>query len=261
MPPQKRRMTENPGEVIDLSAWVEPLARHHPDVTPVRVDIAATFERDGCFAQRWQLDEHSGTHVDAAAHFTAGAPTVDRIPVSNFVLPAAVLDVRHRAPGGGFAVGIDDVLAWERANGELPHRCVLLACTGWAENRPSVPDELCGRDRSWDWPGFAGELAEFVVERRPQVIALGIDSPSLDTCSAEQRGSPVHRHWLRGHRYGLENLRALHRLPAVGATVFVGALRLAAGSGAPARVLAVVTAPAALAGDVETDRHPDRTVR
>jgi len=45
---------------------------------------------------------------------------------------------------------------------------------------------------------------------------------------------------LQGERFHLENLTHLEQVPAIGATLFVGALPIAGGGGAPARVLALL---------------------
>jgi len=48
----------------------------------------------------------------------------------------------------------------------------------------------------------------------------------------------ANRALLKGRRFHLENLTGLERLPATGAWLFIGALPLVGGGGAPARVLA-----------------------
>lgn len=39
---------------------------------------------------------HAGTHVDAPAHFTEGAPHIHEMPLERFIGPAVIADVRHR---------------------------------------------------------------------------------------------------------------------------------------------------------------------
>lgn len=72
------------------------------------------------------------------------------------------------------------------------------------------------------------------------VSAIGVDTLSLDAGHATR--FPVHRAWLGSGRWGIENLANVERLPATGAVIVVGALRLQGGSGAPARVLALIDA-------------------
>ena len=68
---------------------------------------------------------------------------------------------------------------------------------------------------------------------------LGVDSQSIDAESLAG-GFPVHRAWLPTGRWAAEGLTNLGRVPARGATMVVGALKVEGGSGGPARVLALI---------------------
>jgi len=63
-----------------------------------------------------------------------------------------------------------------------------------------------------------------------------VDTLSLDPGNSQD--FPVHTAWLGAGRWGLECLANLGTVPPVGATVFVGAPKVAGASGGPARVLA-----------------------
>jgi kynurenine formamidase len=214
----------------------------HPANGPAEVEVIESHADAGCLARRWHLDEHSGTHVDAPVHFAAGGTPMDRIPAAHLVAAAAVIDVRQASARlHERSVTAGDVLAWEAAHGPLPDRCAVLALTGWAS--AMIDDSGRARpryERDPRWPGFTAEAVTLLRDHRPQVVAIGVDSPSLDSADGEDAGSPVHHGWLGGDRYGIEHLRGLEELPPAGATITVGALRLKGGSGAPARVLAIL---------------------
>jgi len=70
--------------------------------------------RLGTYQTRWLvMDEHTGTHVDAPAHFIPeldtgldgaaeiGSVTTEQLPLSQLMGPAVVLDVPDSLPGGG----------------------------------------------------------------------------------------------------------------------------------------------------------------
>ncbi len=70
---------------------------------------------------------HTGTHVDAPAHFIDGGPTLEQIALDRFVGPASVVDLRGRAaidaaalqtvdvPAGGILLlKTDNSALWER---------------------------------------------------------------------------------------------------------------------------------------------------
>ncbi|MFF5231210.1 cyclase family protein [Dactylosporangium sp. NPDC000521] len=228
--------------VVDLSHVLSPEFPGHPSSAAARVAASKDFVSGVCFSQRWDLDEHWGTHLDAPAHFADGERTVDDIPAADLVLHAAVIDIRDRAADRADAVvEVADVRTWERRNGPLPDRSAVLALTGWSE-RIDDRRAYLGLDPQDQphWPAFAPEVAEFLVAERPQAGAIGIDTPSLDTPSGERGGCPVHRIWLHGRRYGLEHLAGLAALPEAGATIVVGVPRYKGGSGGPARVLGLL---------------------
>lgn len=226
--------------VVDLTYPLTPEFPLFPVYDPVRVAAKFTCEKDGFFVSSWAFDEHSGTHVDAPAHFN-GEATVDRIAPEELILPVVVIDVGERVEHDHDAVVTpDDVLDWERRHGALPERCALFARTGWARRMPD-PAAYLNADESGTLhsPGFGSELADFLKEERPGVRAIGLDTASLDIGASAD--FPAHVSWLPSGRYGIENLANLDRLPPTGAVVIVGAPALAGGSGGPSRILALVS--------------------
>ena len=64
-----------------------------------RNDVSCTslkqFERDNVRETLIQLNVHTGTHVDAPAHFLATGATVDAIPLEQLIGPCLVIDLMH----------------------------------------------------------------------------------------------------------------------------------------------------------------------
>lgn len=212
-----------------------------PAYDPVRVAEKFSCAKDGFFVKSWAFDEHSGTHVDAPAHFGQGQATVDRIAPDELILPVAVIDISERVEHDHDAtVTPDDVRDWERRHGPLPERCAVFALTGWGK-RVHDPAAYLNADAGGTMhaPGFSPELTEFVKDERPGVRAIGLDTASLDIGASAD--FPAHASWLPSGRYGIENLANLDALPPLGAVAIVGAPRLAGGSGGPTRVLALVS--------------------
>jgi kynurenine formamidase len=223
---------------IDLTHTLTPETPLYPVYDPVQVADKFTMAAEGFYVRSWTFDEHSGTHVDAPAHF-GGEATVEAIAVDDLVIEAAVLDVRERVRADHDALVVpDDVLAWESAHGPLPERCALLALTGWGA-RVGDPEAYLNADAAgvMHTPGFHPDLAGFLADERPGVRAVGLDTASLDF--GPSTDFEFHVAWLPTGRYGIENLARLDELPPRGARLVVGAPKLQAGSGGPSRILAL----------------------
>jgi len=230
----------NSCSVLDLTHTLTPEFPLYPVYDPAQVADKFNCASHGFFVRTWKFDEHSGTHVDAPAHFAEGADTVDRIAPSELVLPVAVVDIRERVASDHDAMLVpDDVLAWEARHGALPKRCALFALTGWGE-RIGDPAAYLNADASGTLhaPGFSGDATDFLKAERPGVRAIGLDTASLDIAASTE--FPAHVSWLPSGRYGIENLARLEQLPPIGAIAVIGAPALEGGSGGPARILALI---------------------
>jgi kynurenine formamidase len=227
-------------QVVDLTYPLTPEFPLFPVYDPVRVAEKFRFATDGFSVNSWAFDEHSGTHVDAPAHF-GGEATVERIALRELILEAVMVDIADRVAHDHDAMVVpDDVLDWEQRHGPLPARCALLARTGWAA-RVHDPAAYLNADQTGTMhaPGFSPELTEFLKQDRPGVRAIGLDTASLDIGASSDFAA--HTSWLPSGRYGIENLANLDQLPPAGAVLIVGAPSLAGGSGGPSRILACLS--------------------
>jgi len=71
-----------------------------------------------------------------------------------------------------------------------------------------------------------------------KVDAIGLDTPSLD--HGPSKDFAAHRAFAAATVYGLENVANLDRLPPTGATIIVMPMKIAGGTGGPARIIAVL---------------------
>lgn len=208
-----------------------------PGETP-RFDPRASYAQEGYFARCLVAPEHAGTHVDAPLHFVPGGRAVADLPPASLVLPLVVIDVRTAAAAAGpdYAVTWADVERHERRFGPVPAGSLVAMWTGWDE-RWCDPERYRNADATGvpHFPGVSLSAARFLIDER-RVAALGIDTLSTDPGNTTDFAE--HRYFLGKGGYHVENLARLGQVPPVGATVVVGVLPLAGGSGAPARVLA-----------------------
>lgn len=225
-------------KVVELSHVLSPDTVMWPGCPQPEFTPGVTVAQDGFYARSISMWEHSGTHVDAPAHFVDGGQTVEDIAAERLVCPAVVLDVRQQAAADrDYAVQVADVEAWESRHGPVPAGAAVLMLSGWADRVDDAAAYAGAEaDGTLHFPGFGADAARLLVERG--VYGLGTDTLGIDSGCC---GFPVHADVsLPRGLWHLENLANLDRLPPAGATVFVGAIRVSQGSGAPARVIAVV---------------------
>jgi kynurenine formamidase len=200
-----------------------------------------TFAKDKLNINTWTVVEHIGTHMDAPFHFTADGHSVDEIPITDFVVPLAVVDISQRAQDNpDTALTPDDIKRWEATNGPLPEGCCVMMNSGW--HRILASPKFSGRDDAGrnHTPGFHAETAHLLLTER-NVKGIGVDTLSLDPGLKGVGGAfPVHYEWLGSGRWGVENVANLDALPAKGATLVLGGPKVRGGTGGPSRVIALV---------------------
>jgi kynurenine formamidase len=237
-PGEKRAIAA--GNVLDLTHPLSPAFPIWPGPAnfPIKVTNTATVAKDGYYANKWEVVEHHGTHLDAPAHFAPKGLTAERLEASSLIVPAAVIDLRERARKEADAVvTVDDLRAWEKAHGRLPKQCGVFLNSGW-DAKAGDARAFLGQDRAktLHFPGFSKEACAFLLTER-EVAGLAVDTLSLDFGASKDFA--VHKLWLGAGKWGLECVANLSKLPPAGATVFVGAPKVIGASGGPTRVLAV----------------------
>ncbi|WP_437675647.1 cyclase family protein [Sorangium sp. So ce131] len=226
--------------VVDLSHPITPEMPLFPGSKPYATQTLGTVEKDGYYINRFSMDEHAGTHVDAPAHFKTGTATVEQIAPEHLVGAAAVVDVTAKvAASPDHQLTVEDLRGWEARHGALGPRHIVLVRTGWAA-RWGEPARYQNQDAKgvMHFPGVSVEASRYLHERG--VRGIGIDTLSTDPGPSQT--FEQHKTFLGAGGYHIENLANLDQLPETGAVVMVAPLPLARGSGAPARVLALVPA-------------------
>jgi kynurenine formamidase len=187
------------------------------------------------YSQRYVIDEHTGTQSDYPAHFvpppSSGLPgagpmgdlTGDKYPLDRMMGPAVVIDVaaiRDKAENGKSAViTLDMIKEWEKANGEIKAREVVLFRSGYTDAyykpmpeglrltfQPVVAKTAPG------WPAPAPDVMEYLHGKG--VWHLGTDGPSMGPAEG---GQIVHQAGLKHGMSWEEMLIGLDKLPARGA--------------------------------------------
>lgn len=236
-----RRLDDNQREVVDLSHPLGPGSPYIavPGTSPFRRTPIATIAARGVYANRWELTEHIGTHIDAPCHFAEEVPCVEAMPIEDLFAKAVVIDLRGRAAEDpDTELTLADLDAWQAAHGPLPARCAVLLSCGWDTRWPSQARFAnADSDGVMHFPGFSRAAIERFA-RTPEVLGIGVDTFSIDPGRDAHYGG--HRVLAKAGKWALECLANLGRLPPRGASIFIGAPRVEAASGSPARVVAWV---------------------
>lgn len=229
-------LAQSRGKVVDLTYTLTPEFPTFAGTPGIEMTPDKDYAADGYKILKLTIYEHSGTHIDAPAHFAEGADAVDKLPADSLMCPLCIIDLKAKAAEDPNAmVEPEDIEAWVSANGEIPEGACVAMNSGWGAKM----GEAAYRNDSegnFAFPGFAKAATDMLLERG--VASIGVDTLSLDPGNSADFA--VHYSWLPAGRYGIENLANLDGLPAAGATLFVGAPKHGGGTGGPARVMAVM---------------------
>jgi kynurenine formamidase len=233
--------------VIDLThpldaagcAWPgEPAFRLEPP------EVASLADGTRVVSHRFSSPEHAGTHVDAPAHLVAAGTTVEGLPLERLVAEGACVDARRAVGDDPRACVTRAVLEeWEAHHGALTAESTVLLATGWSARWGDPLRYLGSADRTaagataLAFPGLDGEAARWLAVERG-IGAVGIDTAGIDPGGAADLAA--HRALLPRGVLVIENLTHLDALPARGFLVVALPLPIRGGSGAPARVVALV---------------------
>lgn len=188
--------------------------------------------------------EHGGTHLDAPVHFAQGHPAVDQVPLNRLMGDAFVIDVSAAAERNpDYLITVEDFEKFEKDHGAIPADAIVLLRTGFSKRWPDAVRYMGTGERGegavakLHFPGLHPEAARWIVKNRP-IKAIGIDTASIDYGQSTLFES--HRALYEHDIPAFENLTNLDRLPITGAHIIALPMKIAKGSGAPLRAVAIL---------------------
>jgi len=161
--------------IYDISVTLGEESIVYPGDTPFSRDSIWTIKESGiCDLSKLTMSAHSGTHIDAPAHFIQGGKTIDQYSVQDFILPAQVLDIEDReairpSELENFHIDPGDALLFKTENSRQG-RC---RTGGFSE----------------DFVYLSSEAADFCVAK--EVCLVGIDYITIEKYGNE--AFPAHR--------------------------------------------------------------------
>ncbi|KRC51943.1 cyclase [Leifsonia sp. Root227] len=232
---------------VDLTHAFHEGIPHSPAFQPESRSVVSTIERGpdgrptGFLSHEYHHVGQWGTHVDPPSHFVPGLRHQDEIPVTEMILPLAVLDITSHVDGDAdYAITLADLEAWEGTHGRIPPGSFIALRTGWSTRWPSQ-QRMMNADSSgaFHYPGWSQEVLSTLFEDRG-ITACGHETTDTDTGAAVSRGdSSLERYVLGTDHYQIELLTNLELVPATGALIVATWPKALHGSGFPARVFAI----------------------
>jgi kynurenine formamidase len=233
--------------LVDLSHPFNERTIYWPTAEKFTLTKVAEGETEGGWfyaANNFAAAEHGGTHLDAPIHFARGGDRADEIPLQRLTGQAVAVDLSQRvANNADYLISRADLRRWERRNGRIPRRAIVLLRTGWERFWPDAARYLGTAERGeaavpkLHFPGLSEGGARWLVRQR-SVKAVGIDTASIDY--GQSTNFLAHRVLGAANVPVFENVARVGRLPARGFAIVALPMKIEGGSGGPLRIMAVL---------------------
>ena len=240
--------SEIKGKLLDMTYPYDESTIYWPTAKSFKLKkVAWGIAEEGYWyaSNEYSASEHGGTHVDAPIHFAQGGRTIGQIPLEEWIGPAVKIDVVKKCEmNRNYQLSVDDIKAWERRYGKIPDKAWVIMYTGidtkyYPDKKKVLGTEKTGEEAvaELSFPGFSPESVEFLLNER-KITGIAIDTPSIDY--GQSKDFKVHRLLFAADKLALENIAHLDKLPPSGAMLYVIPMLIKDGTGAPARVFAIL---------------------
>jgi kynurenine formamidase len=216
---------------------------------PFELHLISRFDDKGpAWYWNWfKMGEHTGTHLDAPNHWVSGKDNVgvDRLELKTLIVPAVVVDVTQKAAANqDYELTREDLLEWEKQHGRIPPNAMVVMNSGWSQRWADAKRYINLDEKGVPHnPGFGESAAEFLIKER-DVAGFAVDGVSTEALALaggkQPRPYPVHYAAHAAAKYQIEAFANAEQLPPAGAVLIISPLKIKDGSGAPARILALV---------------------
>jgi arylformamidase len=150
-------------KIYDITLPIHPQMLHWGRRPEVEV-VESLVNGDASNVTRWRLGAHTGTHVDAPAHFVDGATPIDEVSLYSLVGPALVVDLT--------AITGDVLPSHLIDAGVAGQKRVLLKTSNSA-------GPLKQAEKAPSWVGLSPEAATWLIEAGVELI--GIDYLTIES--------------------------------------------------------------------------------
>ena len=174
---------------IFLSYPMNPDAPRPPAIPKPEIEDFMTIDKDDASVQRITYYNHTGTHLDTAAHVIEDGISMEQFELSDFIFhTVAMIDLRladcHPIMPSDLSP-FKDIMT--------PCDMVIVRC-GIGAIRNTEPERF-----SNNMPGFTVEAAEWLNENCPHLRCLGTDLPSFSLIADLSHTMKAHNVFLQGN--------------------------------------------------------------
>ncbi|MCK9151186.1 cyclase family protein [Methanobacterium alcaliphilum] len=140
-----------------------------------------TIGTEGYNTYMLSIENHSGTHIDAPAHFLDDGKTISEYEASDFIFNNVLLLKSPQDPKG--TIGLEELDGWD-----LSEKDCLLISTGFSNYRDSNPEKYLTQS-----PGISPDLIHHIRKKYPSIRCIGIDCVSISSYGDEKTAVKAHK--------------------------------------------------------------------
>ncbi|MEX2290295.1 MAG: cyclase family protein [Mycobacteriales bacterium] len=191
---------------------------------PIRVTRLKSLDSHGVNVTHLDCAVHSGTHLDAPAHFIPGAESIEELSLDRVSGPAIGMAV---ACGPDHEITADEL---RTADPGLQPGDILLLRTGWSQYFST--DRETYRRHPW----LSHDAAHWLVDQQLKMVAIDVPSPDRpEHLRPEGFDFPVHHTLLGAGVLIAEHLKDLELVVGRRGRAFAFPLRIDGSDGSPVR--------------------------
>ena len=186
-------------------------------------NIKSIKKGDACNMMHWNFPNHTGTHLDAPAHFIEKGLSITDFKASNwFFNRVSLIEIISTEPG--YIVRPEDIK-------DISDCQLLLIRTGFEKYRS---EEIYWRNS----PGLHPQLVGYLKEKCPSLKGVGIDFISISNLNNRELGRKAHIAFLGDNIFLIEDMK-LSELQGAPDVVIVAPLLVEKADGSPCTVFAM----------------------
>lgn len=181
-------------EIIDLTHTIHNTMPVYPGTASPELSVEYSVEKDGFHEHRLIMLSHTGTHIDAPAHFIKDGKTLDNYHVSQFFGKALIIDVSKKEK----FITAEDLESYRE---KLQAVDFLIISTGW--------NQFWGEDKYFSgYQSLTPEAAIWLTKH--DLKGVGFDTISAD--ASDTKDFPVHKILFQKEMIIIENLANLDKV-------------------------------------------------